>query len=68
MRYGPDDTFWVVTDPSRVCEIADILFEASLASLERQFRGGLTATDNPTLFTDREEAEREAKARLDRVR
>jgi hypothetical protein len=64
MRYGTDDKFWVVTDPTAESEQADICFEASLRDLERQFKGGLTAAHNPTLFTDRREAEVEAFGRL----
>jgi hypothetical protein len=64
MRYGPQDKFWVVTDPTPESELGDILFEASLADLERQFRGGLKMESNPTLFTEKGEAENEARARL----
>ncbi len=68
MQIGPDDTFWVVTDPTRESEFADICFVTSLRSLERQFRGGLTAAENPTIFTDRADAEAEARRRLLAVR
>lgn len=64
MRYGPDDKFWCVTDPRPNSEHADICFETSVRSLERQFRGGLTIGENPTIFTDRAEAEAEAHLRL----
>lgn len=64
MRYGPDDKFHCVTDPKPNSELADICFETSLRSLERQFRGGLSIGDNPTIFTDRAEAEAEAHLRL----
>jgi hypothetical protein len=64
MRFGRDDKFWVVTDPTPESEMGDICFEASLCDLERQFKGGLTADHNPTLFTDRREAEIEAFGRL----
>ncbi len=64
MRYGPDDKFWVVTDPTPESEIADICFETTLRGLELQFKGGLTVAQNPTMFTDREEAEHEADLRL----
>ena len=43
MRYGPDDKFWVVVDPTAESEMGDILFETTLRGLERQFKGGLTA-------------------------
>lgn len=64
MRYGPDDRFWVVTDPTPASEMVDICFGASLRDLERQFRGGLTCEQNPTLFSDHREAEIEAYGRL----
>lgn len=64
MRYGPDDTFWLVTDPTATSTLEDILCETSLRELELQFRGGLTMDRDPTIFTDRQEAEREAGRRL----
>ena len=64
MRIGTDDTVWVVVDPQPASELGDVCFEASLRSLERQFRGGLTCEENPTLFTDGEEAKAEAQKRL----
>jgi len=64
MRYGPDDRFHVVTNPTKDSTLADICFETSLRSLERQFRGGLSIGDAPTIFTDRAEAEAEAHLRL----
>ena len=64
MRFGPDDKFWVVTDPTPESETVDILFQASLRDLELQFKGGLTMAQHPTLFTDKAEAEFEASGRL----
>ena len=64
MRIALNDRFWVVMDPRPASELADVYFETTLAGLERQFSSGLTAADNPTLFTDREKAEREARSRL----
>lgn len=64
MRFGPKDKFWVVTDPTRCSELGDIFFEASLEDLLLQFRGGLRIEDNPTIFTEREEAETDARRRL----
>ena len=64
MRLGPDDTFWVVTDASPESEMADVCFRGSLRGIERQFKGGLTMANNPTLFTDEAEARREADGRL----
>ena len=64
MRFAVDDKLWVVVDAQPASELADIMFEASLRDLENQFKGGLTVAENPTLFTDRHEAEREAIARM----
>ena len=64
MRFGPEDKFWVVTDPTPETELSDCCFDCSLGSLERQFKGGLSMTQNPTLFTKRREAEVEAYGRL----
>ena len=65
MRFGPRDKFWVVTDPTPESILVDILFAASLTDLLMQFKGGLTLAENPTLLTDRAEAETEALRRLD---
>lgn len=57
-RYEPDRApFWVVLDPLPTCELVDVLFETTLRGLERQFKGELTMHRNPTVFTDRREAE-----------
>ena len=64
MRFGPRDKFWLVRDPSPFSELADVLSEVSLVELEQQFRGGLTLAENPTIFTNRVEAETEARTRL----
>ena len=64
MRYGPDHKFWVVTDPKSSSSLDDILFQASLKDLELQFRGGLSIDENPTLFTERDEAEAEVHGRF----
>ncbi len=56
---------WVVTDPTRDSTLADICFETSVPEgLHRQFLGGLSMDQHPTLFTDRAEAEAEAHLRL----
>ena len=68
MRYGPDDKFWVVVDPKPHATLDDLVFEASLRDLELQFRGGLQIDENPTLFTDRQEARLEAYGRLTAMR
>ena len=68
MRYGPDDKFWVVVDPKPNSTLDDLAFEASLRDLELQFRGGMQIDENPTLFTDRQEARLEAYGRLTAMR
>ncbi len=68
MRYGPEDKFWVVVDPTPVSELGDILFETTLRGLELQFKGGLTMAQNPTIFTDQQEAKYEAYGRLTAMR
>ena len=64
MRYGPDDKFWVVINPSCESEMGDILFKCSIKELELQFKGGLDMDRKPTIFTDHKEAKIEAHARL----
>ena len=64
MRFGPDDPFWVVTDPTPESRMEDIVFQASLRQIELQFKGGLTMDRNPTLFTDKKDADIEAYGRL----
>jgi hypothetical protein len=64
MRWGSDDTFWVVVDATPESEMSDILFETTLRGLELQFKGGLTMVQKPTIFTDRRKAEIEAYGRL----
>ncbi len=64
MRIETDQKVWVVVDPQPKSELGDVCFEASLRELERMFRGGLTCDENPTIFTDGEEAKGEAQKRL----
>lgn len=64
MRIGKTDKFWVVTDAMPGSELVDVMFETTIEGLERQFKGGLTSDDNPTIFTSPDEAEAEAHARL----
>jgi len=58
------DQFWVVTDPTPESELSDICFVTTLPKIILQARGGLAAEQNPTVYTDRDEAERDARARL----
>ena len=64
MRFGPDDDFWVVVDPTPESQLEDVVFRATLRRLELQFKGGLTMDRNPTLFTDEKEAKVEGYGRL----
>ena len=68
MRFGPDDDFWVVVDPTPESQLEDVVFRATLRRLELQFKGGLTMDRNPTLFTDEKEAKVEAFGRLTAMR
>ena len=68
MRYGPNDKFWVVVDPTPDSTMEDILFQASLKDLDLQFKGGLKIEENPTLFTDEQEAKYEAFGRITAMR
>lgn len=64
MRYDTDYMFWIVVDPQAESVMGDILYQASLRDIGHQFKGGLTADDNPTLFTEKKEAEIEAYGRM----
>lgn len=68
MRIDPNQKLWVVIDPTPTTEDGENMFQASLADLFLQFKGGLTMEENPTLFTDREEAAIEAYGRLTAMR
>jgi hypothetical protein len=64
MRIETTETFWIVEDPGPQSVLADICWESSLDGLLLQFRGGWTTERRPTLFTDRAEAEAEARMRI----
>lgn len=64
MKIGHGDKIWVVCDATANSVIEDICFETSIRGLELQFRGGLSMDSNPTIYTKKEEALREAKNRL----
>lgn len=44
--------FWVVTKPSDVSELADILFNRTVPEIGLLFKGGLNAEDFLGVFTD----------------
>jgi hypothetical protein len=64
MRNRPDDPFWVVTNPGPEATLADIVFSTTLRGLKRQFDGGLSLDDDPTLYDSEEAALRDAGRRL----
>ena len=66
MRIDTDTPIWIVADPlGDSATIDDVCFETTLRGLERQFQGGLLCDSNPTIFTDRGEAEAYARQRLE---
>jgi len=58
------EKFWVVVRPGPESVLADICFEADAKGLARQFLGGLGEDEVHALYTERGEAEREAKRLL----
>lgn len=58
------EKLWIVTYPTPISELADIMFETDLDGLSLQFLGGLRAQDIAGMFTTQGEAEKEAKALL----
>ncbi len=64
MRIGHKDRFYVVVDPTPESELADIFCACDFHDLELQIKGGLSHAMRPAIFTDRDEAEREAEIRL----
>lgn len=59
------DKFWVVTKPTAHSELNDILFESTLnqskGGMELQFKGGLTSDQIVGIYTEYEEAKKEAE-------
>jgi hypothetical protein len=53
----------MVTNPGPDPELADICFETSIENLALHLKGGLSMDADPTMFTDRAEAELEARCR-----
>lgn len=48
--------FWVVTKPSKVSTLIDIMFEADVAYMLLQAKGGLKAEDIEGLYKSKREA------------
>jgi hypothetical protein len=63
-QQGVIERFWVVTDPTPISEIGDILFACDVPGFIRQIKGGLSEEDRPTFYADRSSAEADALARL----
>lgn len=53
--------FWVVTWPTDYSTYDDILFNATLQTLEYQFKGGLEADEIAGFFVDQYKAEKFAR-------
>jgi hypothetical protein len=71
MRIGQKDAVWIVTDPGPLSEMADVLRELTLADFELvirgyQMTGELFADRDGTIYTERKEAEKDARRRLER--
>ena len=60
-RIATRERIHLVVDATSESELADVLCETTIAELASMFRGGLSASRNPTLYTQREEAERDAR-------
>ncbi len=65
------ETVWIVSDPTPLSELGDILFEQPIRTLHRQMMGISMGGDrnewqtrNYTLWTDEAEARADAEARL----
>ena len=63
--HGLPETFWVVTRPSAVSELADICFPCSVAELMLRTLGGLHVDDIVGVFANETEAQETAKTLLD---
>jgi hypothetical protein len=58
--HGMPETFWVVTKPSPVSELADICFACTFERLLLQARGGLNEDDIIAVHADEGEAKKAA--------
>ena len=58
--HGMPETFWVVTKPSAVSELEDILFACTFGRLLLQGRGGLAEDDIVGVYADEGKARQEA--------
>lgn len=58
------EQFWLVTDASPVSELIDVMSKCSAEEFLLQVKGGLTASDHPTIYLDEETAKQDAVARI----
>lgn len=58
------ENFWVVTEPTKNSELADILFESDIKKMHLQYLGGLRTDEIIGIFSTKEEAEIIARAAL----
>ena len=58
--HGMPEQFWVVTQPSPVSGLEDILFPCSFGRLMKQVRGGLHEDEIAGVYADEDEAKNEA--------
>ena len=63
MRIDANTPIWVTTDPGPHSTLPDVCFETTLRGLALQVAGGLDL-GAVTLYTEREEAEEDARNRL----
>jgi len=63
---GFPEKFWVVTDPKKQgydeFDVEDIIFEADMARMELQFRGGLRIEQIYGFYADEKKAKKDAEA------
>jgi hypothetical protein len=58
------DTLWIVTRAGKHSVLQDIVFSCTIEELQRQFIGGLDASDIIGVWTDEKEARAMAKTVL----
>jgi len=56
MKTSRVDSIWIVTRPTQVSTLADIVFQTSVPLLANQFRGGLSADDIMGVYLNEQEA------------
>lgn len=58
------EKFWIVTKPTKVSTLGDILFKSDVHGLQLQFLGGLKSENIHGIYTDEAEAKQEAEKLL----